>query len=914
MTSIISRFLKSILILVLLCFSSVINSQESQLKPVPETDFGKWERFNSGTSFSDDGAWVQYGIVTNDYDKTLTVTNTKTKESSQLLNAEAAIFSADGKWMAYKKVLSGKALKKLEISNRGKKVKKEAPQKMGVINLATSDSLEFIDVVSYKFSGANSYLAMKRENDKINTLIVKDLKSGIEVTFGNVKQYEWQDKGILLSMIINTTDKVGNAVQLYNPITGNLKVLDQKEAVYQGLLWREKSSDLLVLRTAQDTLYKDDSFDILLWKALSSSKITTKTFNHNIHSNFPESTKIKNSGVAFSDNGERIFFSTDYRANKAPKKEKDAKNTNDDEAAEVEIWNSGDVDIIPAQKKNTNYGDKLSVWNAYNDSYYQLENDIIDQVRLQTETNISIGQDQTPYDFEVMFGRPNYDLYVINTSSGVSKKAITMSNRYWNVSPNNGYFVYLSNNDLHLYNINSGASKNITKGVNAKFIDSDNDHPMAQKPAFGFAGWSSDSKSYFVNSQFDIWQFFTDGSNPKQLSNGEAENIVYRYHNFDRTQKSIDLNKPVYFRLFGKFNKNSGMAVLSKGKLKSLIYKNAMISGALKTKESDDMVFMEQAYSQSPNLFLTNTSFKNPKQISNTNEFQKDYAWGKAELITYTNALGKEAQGILYYPANYVKGKKYPMITYIYEKLSDRFHGYIKPSRTSYYNTTVWLQNGYFVLNPDIEFIAGDPGTSSATNLENVVKSILERGDVDAKRVGLIGHSWGGYQAGFVPTQTDIFAASVAGAGLTELISMNLAVTPAFGGMPENAHFEVSQERMKVAPWKAPDSYIRNSSVMNIEKLNTPIMFEVGDNDENVNWFQGIAYYNAARRAAKPFVLLVYAKEGHGLSEDKNRIDYQQRILKWFGHYLKEEPAEDWMTEGISYAEQQRRLESKSKN
>ena len=606
-----------------------------------------------------------------------------------------------------------------------------------------------------------------------------------------------------------------------------------------------------------------------------------------------------------------FFFRTDYRANKMAKKDKKVKNTNDDETADVEIWNSGDVDIIPAQKKNKSYGSKLSAWNTNNDTYYQLENDVIDRVRIQTETSVSIGQDQTPYDFETMFGRPNYDLYVVNTSNGVSKKAVTMVNRYWNISPNNNYFVYLSNNDLHLHNINSKTTTNITNGINAKFIDSENDHPTVQKPAFGFAGWSSDSKSYLVNSEFDIWQFFTDGSKPKQLTNGKAQHIVYRYNNFDRTQKSIDFNNPVYFKLFGKFNKKSGMAVLSKGTLKTLIYKNALISGVIKAKESDDIVFTEQTHSQSPNLFLTNTSFKKPIKISNTNVFQKEYAWGKAELITYTNVLGKEAQGILYYPINYTKGKKYPMITYIYEKLSDRFHSYIYPSRTNYYNSTVWSQNGYFVLKPDIEFIAGDPGISSTKNLESVVKTVVNMGDVDAKKVGLIGHSWGGYQAGFVPTQTDIFAASVAGAGLTELISMNLAVTPAFGGTPENAHFEVSQERMQVPPWKAPESYLRNSSVMNIENLNTPILFEVGDNDTNVNWFQGIAYYNAARRAGKPFVLLVYAKEGHGLKNDKNRMDYQKRILTWFGHYLKDEKAEDWVLKGIPYAEQQRRLKKK---
>ena len=256
----------------------------------------------------------------------------------------------------------------------------------------------------------------------------------------------------------------------------------------------------------------------------------------------------------------------------------------------------------------------------------------------------------------------------------------------------------------------------------------------------------------------------------------------------------------------------------------------------------------------------------------------------------------------------YQEGKKYPMITYIYEKLSDGFHRYTTPSKTHYYNTTVWQQNGYFVLKPDIEFIAGDPGVSSAKTLESAVAAVVAKGVVDKNRVGLVGHSWGGYQTGFVPTQTDIFAASVAGAGLTDFISMYLAITPAFGGSPENNHFEISQERMISPPWQSPENYIRNSSVMNVKTLNTPILFEVGDNDMNVNWRQGIEYYNAARRAGKEFVLLVYEKEGHGVREDKNASDYQQRILKWFGHYLKGEEAEDWILEGIPYAEQQRRL------
>jgi len=886
----------------LISFSLQTNAQSSShLKTVPQEEYGQWERIKWGSSFSNNGQWLQHEISTNDKDKTLYITNAKTKKSTKISNASLARFSADNNWVAFAKVLSGKESKK------NKKSKKKAPKKMGVLNLRTNDSIVFLDVVNYKFSGSGAYLAMKRQKKRVHTLIVKNLNTGVETTFGNIKEYAWQDKGSLLAMYISTTDKVGNAIQLYNPLTGVLKVLDQKNKVYAGLKWRKKSDDLVVSRRRKDKNYKENSYDLLLWKN-TASKPRLRTFDQNTFSNFPKNTKINNRGISFSDTGDVVYFNIDYRAPKE-KKDETKKKGPKEASADVEIWNSADVNIIPAQKKNKRYGFTLAAWNVSRNSFFKVENELVERVRLQTNTEISIGQDQTPYEFEGMFGRPSSDLYVVNNKNGDRKKAVVKSNRYWNISPDNNHFVYLKENDLHMYNIKKQQSKNCTKGIDDRFIDVENDHPTPQKPAFGFVKWSSDSKSYFVNSEYDVWQFFTNGKKARKITEGKEKGQVYRVLFFDRSQKTIDAKETMFFRITNKLTKGSGLAKGVAGKkVKTLIYKDALIRGFAKAKKSNNLVYTEQTYAQSPNLFLTDLTLKSPTKISDTNPFQKEYAWGKAELITYTNALGKQAQGILYYPADYKQGKKYPMITYIYEKLSQRFHHYLPPSKTSYYNTTVWTQNGYFVLNPDIEFIAGDPGISSTKTLESAVKAVVEKGDVDAKKVGLIGHSWGGYQAGFVPTQTDIFAASVAGAGLTELISMNLAVTPAFGGTPENGHFEVSQERMEVAPWVAPESYLRNSSVMNIEKLNTPILFEVGDNDQNVNWFQGIAYYNAARRAAKPFVLLVYAKEGHGLRNDKNKRDYQQRILRWFGHYLKGEKAEDWVTKGIPYAEQQRRL------
>ena len=94
-------------------------------------------------------------------------------------------------------------------------------------------------------------------------------------------------------------------------------------------------------------------------------------------------------------------------------------------------------------------------------------------------------------------------------------------------------------------------------------------------------------------------------------------------------------------------------------------------------------------------------------------------------------------------------------------------------------------------------------------------------------------------------------------------------------------------------------AHVRNSPAAFVHKLNTPMLMMFGDDDGTVDWRQGVEFYNYARRAGKKdFVLLVYPGEDHGLRQKQNQIDYQRRILQWFGHYLKGEDAPAWITDG----------------
>jgi len=134
------------------------------------------------------------------------------------------------------------------------------------------------------------------------------------------------------------------------------------------------------------------------------------------------------------------------------------------------------------------------------------------------------------------------------------------------------------------------------------------------------------------------------------------------------------------------------------------------------------------------------------------------------ELLEFENDWGDRLQGSLYYPANYEPGRQYPMIVYIYEIRSNAVRSYNVPSERNYYNMQGWVQDGYFVWQPDIVYRDRDPGVSAVAAIVPSVQRVIETGMVDPDRVGLIGHSWGGYQTTFAVTQTDIFAAGVAGA------------------------------------------------------------------------------------------------------------------------------------------------------
>ena len=439
-----------------------------------------------------------------------------------------------------------------------------------------------------------------------------------------------------------------------------------------------------------------------------------------------------------------------------------------------------------------------------------------------------------------------------------------------------------------------------------------------QMPSFGLAGWMEDGRSVLLNDQWDVWRVSLDGSGGEALTSGASENIRYRVaeDDLDGDDDGIGSDETIYYSVYSEWTKKAGFAGAEAGEQpEMLVWEDKRFGGFsatfMKAEEADVFAFRMEGFDDSPDYFVAGPDLDDPRQVTKTNPFHGDYAWGRVELVDYENEWGRRLQGVLTYPANYDPSQSYPMIVYHYELLSSGMHQYQVPDPTQYYNQQIWSQNGYFVLRPDVVYRDRRPGQSNVETLRPAVAAALAQAPaVDEEKVGLIGHSWGGYQTTYFVTQDDMFASAVAGAPLTNLMSMYLSFYWNSGGTDARI-FEISQGRMQVPWWEDWDSYEANSPLHNIQNMETPLLMMFGTNDGAVEYNQGVEFYNAARRLGKQMVMLSYDGENHGLAREPNQLDYQRRIMQWFGHYLKGEPAPDWISTGVPYITQKDRLKTR---
>ena len=330
-----------------------------------------------------------------------------------------------------------------------------------------------------------------------------------------------------------------------------------------------------------------------------------------------------------------------------------------------------------------------------------------------------------------------------------------------------------------------------------------------------------------------------------------------------------------------------------------MIFENKVFSVPVVSKDGKTISFTQQDFVEFPDVWVAKSDFTDAKKISNANPQQAQYNWGHAELVNWVSGDGQHLQGILIKPENFSYGKKYPMITYFYERMSDSLNAYHPPAPSaSTINFSYFASNGYLVFIPDIPYKTGYPGESAASAIISGVLSIVNRGYVDSSRLGLEGHSWGGYQIAYLVTRTNLFKCAEAGAAVVDMFSAYGGIRYGTGILREG-QYEHGQSRIGASPWDKPLRYLENSPLFFLDKVETPLLLLQNDKDGAVPFTQGIEFFSGLRRLGKPAWLCVYNGEDHNLVERKNRKDWSVRLSQFFDHYLMDKPMPIWMSKGI---------------
>ncbi len=908
-----------------LCLTIVLSATVySQKRSLQISDFANWKRIES-RKISNDGNFVAYEIKKQKGDGVLLIYNAVTQKTDSIQHGYQPEFSAASDFVAFRIRLPEDSLRKLKVA----KTKKEnmPKEKLGIFNLKKAELSTFADVKSFDLPSENSnfisFLA-KRELPKVDTTATdstktaKDKKktkkdiydltvlnpvSGTKHIFNAIDTFSISAKSGKIAFLsqLNDSNKM-KALVVFDTETAKTDTLLKDSLHLRKITFDEKGLQIAWLASGDTAKNKNFA---LYYSPLKKIKVTriADTTTVGLKQNMSPS---ENGNIYFSPDGSKLYFGVAQKVINEPKD-----SLLDDEKPRLDLWSHTDMLIQPRQLKEVNRMKKqtfMAVYRTDDKKLFQIADSTYEQTQLHARNNgdIALVSDRKPYlrqstwstvspsDYAVIDLKKGKTLFGLKEKSDVQLSA---SGKYliWYDHAEKQYFVA---------DIKTQKTHPVTQQLRVSITDELHDTPNLPD-TYGIAGWTEDDKYVLVYDRFDIWKIDPKGKeNAQNITNGRETKKRFRYISVDPEQYFINLNKKLLLSSTNEDNWAEGFFSLLPGSVKpeKILEVNESLINPAKARNAEKYLWSSQTVKDYPEIRYSTEDFTDSKVISETNSQQKDFVWSTVESVEWVSFAGDTLRGLLYKPEDFDPSQKYPMMVYFYERSSETIHRYNlpQPSR-SIISIPFYNSNGYLVFVPDIVYRDGYPGQSAYDAIVSGVQKLSNtRPYINSRKIGLQGQSWGGYQIAYLVTQTNIFAAAMAGAPVSNM-------TSAYGGirwgtgMSRMFQYEETQSRIGGTLWDKPMHYIENSPVFMAPKVQTPLLMMHNDNDGAVPWYQGIEYFMALYRLGKPVWMLNYNGMEHNIESQywANRVDLSRRMFGFFNHYLKDMPAPEWMQKGI---------------
>jgi len=938
---------------VLLATVTVVAAGE---KPLTFLDLMQFRQIEDAV-ISTDGGWIAYALVPDRGDGEVVIRSTISETEYRIERGANPEISKNARWVV---AAISPTLEERE-KNKGDKGKKnsddEQPKKgLSMVDLATGEEIRVDEVETFALSDDGRWLAYKiyeteeepeEDKTKVETeepsegedsdsdtdeeekeeekeeelgtaLTLRELANGNEITIEYVSYFAFAENASILAVSISAPDGEGNGVRVYDhrdeaPTELDLHV--ETRGRYTYLTWAKDVDRLAFVAAIDDEDGEPGDAEVFVWTGAGEARRVASKVDAPEGFTLPSTNEL-----AWSRDGERLFFGFKVASDADADADADEAEASFDpydvdailEDRGVDVWHWRDPRIIPNQKERWEEDEKhrvhLAVVHMDDGRVVPLADLEMPEVEPADNPRFALGRSQVPYLREITWEGRFADIYAVDLSTGERLMVTRRLAGGWSapsgsLSPDGRWVLAYSDGDWHLFDTSSGENRNLTADLSVPFADEDWDYP-ADPPGYGHSEWLADSSAVLIYDKYDIWKVPISGDALSCLTSGggREEQIVFRVIDLDDEEETIDPAAALMLSGFSERKKRDAFYALSGGGELERLYGDGghRLHVLAKAEEADRLLFTRERYDEFPNLWTANLGLEDRKKQSDANPQLADFAWGAAELVEWTTADGTKLQGVLIKPGNYEPGTRVPVLVYYYRFFSQRLHLFNEPVVNHRPSFPIYASNGYAVFLPDIRFEVGRPGPSATECLTSGIEHLVDLGIADPDAVGLHGHSWSGYQTAFVVTQTDIFAAAVAGAPVSNMTSAYSGIR--WGtGLARQFQYEKSQSRIGGSLWEAPHLYIENSPVFFADKINTPLLIEFGDEDEAVPWYQGIELYLACRRLDKDCIMLTYRGEPHHLKQYANKLDYSIKMKEFFDHHLKGEPAPEWMTKGVPY-------------
>lgn len=895
-------------------------------RPFTSADFDSWRAITSAT-LSRDGAWLAYAYMPQEGDGEMIVRELATgREHRVPVGALPAVpvtgskadperapprravqpaFSSDHRFVVAN-TFPNRA-DTLQARRAGKLSADLPPEGIVITHLADGATMRISGVKNFQLPAqGDAWLAYLRVSGE---LVLRDLATAAERRFPGVTDYAFARDGRTLVFTSASAEGARNGVFAVTPGDSAAPLaLATGAGRYVKFAWNRPQTQAVFLSDRDEATAPTPRLAVYLWHRGSAA--ATKALAADA-AGIPSDWIVSGEAAsAFSYDSSKLYVSTAPRP-KTPDPRAAAQL--EEEKVRADLWRWNDDFIQPLQKvradqdRHQSYQGELDLATG---RFRQLADPTLSTLTFNDDGSAAFGLDDRPYRRRIDYDGIYHDLYLVDAATGERRLVVRELGEKAGVrwSHDNRWIAYYADRQWFAVDGRDGSVRALSPSL--PFPVHEERHDLPEMPgAYGTAGWARDGRSLLVYDRYDLWQLFPDGRPAVNVTGGygRRHRIALRLQPLEvaepgEDKRGVDLAQPLVFRGEEEATRDTGFFRFAGADAapERLLWAKKDYRFAGRAPASDTVLLTSSRFDEFPDLLVTDSRFTVPRKVSDGGAQLAPFLWGSAELVPYRGPEGQALSGMLCKPADFDPQKKYPMIVYIYERLSSNVHRFMAPAPTVVIDPAFYTSNGYLVLMPDIVYATGHPGPSAYRCVMAATDAVVAQGFVDENALGLEGHSWGGYETCYILTQTSRFRAAQAGAIVGNMTSASAAVG-ASSGRSRQFKYEKTQSRLGATLQAAPQLYLENSPVFLADRITTPLLILHNDHDDIVPWPQAVEFFLALRRAGKEAYLFNYNGELHSLRRRADQQDFARRMHQFFDHFLKGAPAPAWLTDGIPF-------------